>query len=84
MTAGLPPPEPRSLADMERQHILATLSITGWNKSRAATILGIERSTLDRKIRRYELAEARTATTDDRRRCRAADSILHLCRLIGL
>ena len=36
-----------------------TLSITGWNKSRAATILGIERSTLDRKIRRYELVEAR-------------------------
>jgi transcriptional regulator with GAF, ATPase, and Fis domain len=53
------PAEPRSLADMERQHILATLSITGWNKSRAATILGIERSTLDRKIRRYELVEAR-------------------------
>ena len=30
---------------------------TGWNKSRAAIILGIERSTLDRKIRRYELVE---------------------------
>lgn len=52
--------EPLSLADMERQHILATLNSTGWNKSRAATILGIERSTLDRKIRRYDLAEART------------------------
>jgi transcriptional regulator with GAF, ATPase, and Fis domain len=54
------PAEPRSLADMERQHILTTLSITGWNKSRAATILGIERSTLDRKIRRYELVESRS------------------------
>jgi Nif-specific regulatory protein len=31
--------------------------MTGWNKSRAATILGIERSTLDRKIRRYDLVE---------------------------
>jgi Nif-specific regulatory protein len=51
--------EPASLADIERDHILATLSMTGWNKSRAATILGIERSTLDRKIRRYELADAR-------------------------
>ena len=51
--------EPASLADMEKQHILATLAMTGWNKSRAATILGIERSTLDRKIRRYELADAR-------------------------
>jgi Nif-specific regulatory protein len=51
--------EPASLADMERQHILETLNQTGWNKSRAAIILGIERSTLDRKIRRYELVEGR-------------------------
>jgi Nif-specific regulatory protein len=51
--------EPASLADMERQHILDTLTQTGWNKSRAAVILGIERSTLDRKIRRYELVEQR-------------------------
>jgi Nif-specific regulatory protein len=51
--------EPASLADMEKQHILETLTQTGWNKSRAATILGIERSTLDRKIRRYDLVEER-------------------------
>ena len=52
---------PLSLADIERQHIQATLRATGWNKSQAATLLGIERSTLDRKIRRYELVEeART------------------------
>ncbi len=50
-----------SLADIERDHILATLRSTGWNKSQAAGILGIERSTLDRKIRRYELNEARAA-----------------------
>jgi len=47
---------PSSLADMERLHILSTLQHTGWNKSRTAGILGIERSTLDRKIQRYELA----------------------------
>ena len=51
--------EPTSLADMERIHILQTLNSTGWNKSRAANILGIERSTLDRKIRRYGLAGER-------------------------
>jgi Nif-specific regulatory protein len=51
--------EPASLADIERQHILETLNQTGWNKSRTAIILGIERSTLDRKIRRYELVEQR-------------------------
>ena len=49
--------KPTSLADVERQHILATLVATGWNKSQAALVLGIERSTLDRKIRRYEILE---------------------------
>jgi Nif-specific regulatory protein len=49
------PYQPLSLADVESKHILATLRSTGWNKSQAAGILGIERSTLDRKIRRYEL-----------------------------
>jgi transcriptional regulator with GAF, ATPase, and Fis domain len=47
--------EPVSLAEIEKRHILATLKSTLWNKSRAATILGIERSTLDRKIRRYQI-----------------------------
>ena len=47
--------EPISLDEVERRHILATLQATGWNKSQTANILGIERSTLDRKIRRYEL-----------------------------
>jgi len=51
---------PRSLAELERDHILATLRYTGWNKSRAASHLGIERSTLDRKIRRYDLADEST------------------------
>jgi Nif-specific regulatory protein len=46
---------PATLADAERRHILATLEAQGWNKSRTAAALGIERSTLDRKIRRYEL-----------------------------
>jgi transcriptional regulator with GAF, ATPase, and Fis domain len=49
--------KPCSLAEMERRHIQAVLKSTNWNKSRTAEILGIERSTLDRKIRRYELAD---------------------------
>ena len=47
--------EPLPLAEVERRHIEATLKSTGWNKSRAAEVLGVERSTLDRKIRRYDL-----------------------------
>jgi Nif-specific regulatory protein len=47
--------EPMTLAESERRHIFATLHDNDWNKSRTAAILGIERSTLDRKIRRYGL-----------------------------
>jgi Nif-specific regulatory protein len=50
---------PCTLDEMERRHILATLEYTGWNKSRTANLLGIERSTLDRKIRRYGIPEPR-------------------------
>jgi Nif-specific regulatory protein len=45
-----------SLSDVERDHILATLDFTDWNKSQAAQILGIERSTLDRKLKRYHVS----------------------------
>ncbi len=55
--------EPVPLSEIERRHILATLKSTGWNKSRSANILGIERSTLDRKIRRYELTQQKEATS---------------------
>lgn len=41
-----------SLKEVELKHILAVLEKTQWNKSRAAEILGIERSTLDRKLKR--------------------------------
>ena len=56
-TKGNEPWQPVSLADIEREHILATLRSTNWNKSQTAGILGIERSTLDRKIRRYDLTD---------------------------
>ncbi len=58
--APLPPPveplyEPLTINEMEKRHILKTLEHTDWNKSQAAQILQIERSTLDRKIKQYEL-----------------------------
>jgi len=45
--------EPAPLAEIERRHILATLESTGGNKAKAARLLGIERSTLDRKLARW-------------------------------
>jgi len=43
----------KSLENLEQEYILATLERSNWNKSQAATILGIERSTLDRKLKKY-------------------------------
>ncbi len=50
---GYQAPPAISLAKLERQHIEQILQSTGGNKSKAAGILGIERSTLDRKLKRY-------------------------------
>ncbi|MEZ6067628.1 MAG: sigma-54 dependent transcriptional regulator [Planctomycetaceae bacterium] len=45
-----------SLEDVEMQHIQRTLKLTRWNKSKASAILGIERSTLDRKLKRHDVS----------------------------
>lgn len=44
-----------SLDALEQQYILQVLEHTAWNKTQAAQILGIERSTLDRKLKRYQV-----------------------------
>ena len=49
---------PESLSEVEKRHITATLNSTDWNKSRTAQILGIERSTLDRKIKRHGISKS--------------------------
>jgi CheY-like chemotaxis protein len=46
---------PDSLADAERRHIAMTLRHTDGNRRQAALILGISRSTLLHKIRKYRL-----------------------------
>jgi Nif-specific regulatory protein len=53
---------PSTLEDMEKRHIRETLKYTDWNKSKAAEILQIERSTLDRKIKAYKLSRDGDAT----------------------
>src|SRR5436190_6258550 len=45
----------KTLDDLERSAILASLERTGWNFGEACSILGISRPTLRRKIARYEL-----------------------------
>jgi two-component system nitrogen regulation response regulator NtrX len=57
-----PPPTPPghlTLRDFrektERQYIVDTLKLTGWNISRTAIVLGVERTNLHKKIRSYAI-----------------------------
>ncbi|HEX3477398.1 MAG TPA: sigma 54-interacting transcriptional regulator [Kofleriaceae bacterium] len=53
-TAPRPPPA-RSLRELEKQGILAALAATGGNKAQAAAILEIDRSTLYKKLKDYDI-----------------------------
>ncbi|MDD4050995.1 MAG: helix-turn-helix domain-containing protein [candidate division Zixibacteria bacterium] len=52
---------PRSLEQLERVQILRSLEGNGWNYSQTAQELGIGRTTLWRKIKKYNLRQAATA-----------------------
>ena len=60
-TASIPPPgtKPPTLREFrersERQYIVDTLRMTGWNISRTAVLLGVERTNLHKKIRGYQI-----------------------------
>lgn len=62
--APSPTGPPRTLAEIESEHIQRTLDEVGWVKKVAADTLGISRPTLDRKIRLYEL-EPGSGGTDE-------------------
>ncbi len=49
------PALPMTLEQVERRHIALVLAYTGGNRRRAAQVLGISRSTLLHKVRRYGL-----------------------------
>jgi DNA-binding NtrC family response regulator len=52
------PPANPTLELVERAYILWVLQAEGGNKARAAEVLGIDPSTLYRKLNRYEMSEA--------------------------
>lgn len=56
-------PEYLTLDKLERNYIVATLGVTGGNKSKAAKLLGITLKTLYNKINRYKAEEAGTGAT---------------------
>jgi two-component system response regulator HydG len=52
-----PPPAHPTLELVERAYILWVLQAEGGNKARAAEVLGIDPSTLYRKLNRYGVAD---------------------------
>jgi transcriptional regulator with GAF, ATPase, and Fis domain len=44
-----------SLEEVERLHVVRAMESTNWRKREAARILGINRSTLDRKLEKYDI-----------------------------
>jgi DNA-binding NtrC family response regulator len=48
----------RSLGEVEKAHILRVLEAAGGNKTKAAEVLGIDRSTLYARLRQYGVADA--------------------------
>ena len=46
---------PKTLEEMEKDHIIAVLAETGGNQSKAAEILGINRKTLYKKIHKFKI-----------------------------
>jgi DNA-binding NtrC family response regulator len=59
---------PRSLEEAEALHIREILDEEGWNISRAAKILQVDRTTLHKKIRRYDLKQNGPKGQDAERR----------------
>jgi len=54
---GAKPASLGSLFDLERRHTLRAVELLGGNMSRAAKLLGIDRTTLYRRLKRYETSE---------------------------
>ena len=49
---------PLTMAEVEREHIVHVLALTGGNRSKAASLMGLDRKTLYNKIKKYGLESA--------------------------
>jgi transcriptional regulator with PAS, ATPase and Fis domain len=58
---GLPVTTDESLADLERRHVAAVLESTGWNVTRTAEVLQVDRVTVYNKIKKYGLRKPEPA-----------------------
>ena len=61
-TAYAVPGKRQSLLEMEKSYVKEILEECGWNITRAAKMLGINRVTLHKKIKRFELSRKSNAS----------------------
>jgi len=73
-----PDAKPFSLETAEREFIVRALKETGWQRTRAAALLGITRATLHTKLKRYDIkspgSSSKAATGGERRMAEAIAS----------
>jgi DNA-binding protein Fis len=62
-----------SIATVEQRHIMAVLTLVSWNKSRAARLLGIQRTTLNRKLKSYKATEPEKAASTEHEQIHCPD-----------
>jgi len=55
MQKSVPSPSSKTLEDIEKEHIIRVLAETDGNQSQAANVLGINRKTLYKKIKKYKI-----------------------------
>jgi DNA-binding NtrC family response regulator len=55
MQKSVPSPSSKTLEDIEKEHIMRVLAETDGNQSQAANVLGINRKTLYKKIKKYKI-----------------------------
>ena len=63
-----------TLEELEKEYLLKVLDETGWHKKRAASILGINASTLYRKLQRYRCDRPDEYANPDRQLVESAKS----------
>ena len=60
--AGADPTELVTLEEVERRYISRVMEALAWNKTDATKVLGIDRSTLYRKLERYQIVDPKSST----------------------
>jgi DNA-binding NtrC family response regulator len=65
LLASSDPAELVTLDEVERRYIQRVMEAVSWSKSEATRVLGIDRSTLYRKLERYKIAPSSMSKLDD-------------------